>query len=212
LLIVNRKLLIVNCSVMAQINLLKQTSSSGKGGGLRDRTVKIFVRLFLIILLALVGYYGWLFFLSRSIDGKIAFAQTQIAEQTQQALNLTGRGELLTRQQQLQNLNSLVAAHVYWSQIFKPLADATLNTASYSSFQVGTGNDLILSATVPSLTDLDKYMQVFNLPQINRNFSNIRISGFTIAQGKNSSGVKFNVQMQYNPNLIQYHSPNSNGG
>jgi len=196
---------------LAQINLLKQTNNSGAGGGLKESSVKIFVRLFVVVFLALVIYYGWLFFQSKSIDGKISSVQTQISGQTQQALSLTGRGELLTRQQQLQNLNTLVAAHVYWSQIFKPLADATLNNASYSSFQVGTGNDLILSATVPGLTDLDRYMQVFNLPQFNQNFSDIRISGFTIVRGKNSSSVKFNVQMQYNPNLIQYHNPNTNG-
>jgi hypothetical protein len=197
---------------LAQINLLKQNNSSGADSGFKDGVVKIFVRLLLVVLVVLVVYDGWLFFQSKSIDGKISSVQTQIAGQTQQALDLTGRGELLTRQQQLKNLNTLVAAHVYWSQMFKPLADATLNTASYSNLQVGIGTNLILSAAVPSLTDLDKYMQVFNLPQFNQNFSDIRISGFTIAQGKNSSSVKFNVQMKYNPSLIQYHSSNSNGG
>jgi hypothetical protein len=194
---------------MAQINLLKQSST---GGDLEKNVPKFLIWVFLVVLVLLLSYYGWLFFESKSIDNKIAAAQTQIQSDSQTALADKGRGELLTRQQQLQSLSGLIAAHIYWSQLFKPLADATLKNASYSSLTVGTDNDLTLSVTVPTLQDMDKFMQVFNLPEFDQNFSDIRIGGFTKSQDKNSTSIKFEVKMQYNPKIIQYQSPSNNAG
>ncbi len=192
---------------MAQINLLKQNTT---GGDIGKNVPKILVWVLLIVLVLLLGFYGWLFFSSKSIDSKIAAAQIQINNDNQAALAPKGRDELLTRQQQLQSLSALIASHVYWSQLFKPLAAATLKNASYSSLTVGTGKDLTLNVTVPTLEDMDKYMQIFNLPEFNQNFSNVRIGGFSKVQGKNSTSIGFQVKMQYDPKIIQYQPPSNN--
>lgn len=194
---------------MAQINLLKQSST---GGGLNRNIPKFLIWVFLAILASLLGYYGWLFFDSKNIDKKTADAQAQINSDNQASISDKGRDELFTRQQQLEGLSGLVASHIYWSQFFKPLADVTLKNASYSSLTVGAGNDLTLSVTVPTLQDMDKYMQVFNLPEFNQNFSNVRISGFSKIQDKNSSSIRFDVKMQYNPKIIEYIFPSTNAG
>jgi hypothetical protein len=194
---------------VAQINLLKQSST---GGGFNKDIPKILIWIFLVILALLLAYYGWLFFESKNIDNKTEAAQIQLNNDSQAALAAKGRGELLTRQQQLQSLSGLVASHLYWSQLFKPLADATLKNASYSSLTVSAGNGLTLSVTVPTLEDMDKYMQVFDLPQFYQNFSNVNFGGFSKSQDKNSTGVKFEVKMQYNPKIIQYQSPSGNAG
>lgn len=164
------------------------------------------------VLVSLLAYYGWLFFESKSIDSKKAAAETQINNDNQTAAASKGRGELLTRQQQLQSLNGLITSHIYWSQLFKPLAEATLKNASYSSLTVGTNNSLTLNVTVPSLEDLDKYMQIFNLPEFAQNFSNVRIGGFTKVQNKNSTSIQFEVQLQYDSKIIKYQPQGNNAG
>lgn len=194
---------------MAQINLLKQSST---GGGLNKDISKILIWVFLVILALLLAYYGWLFFESKNIDNKIGAAQIQINNDNQAALAAKGRGELLTRQQQLRSLSGLIASHIYWSQLFKPLAAATLKNASYNSLTVSSGNNLTLSVTVPTLEDVDKYMQVFDLPQFYQNFSDVNIGGFSKFQDKNSTSIKFEVKMQYNPKIIQYQPPSDNAG
>jgi hypothetical protein len=195
---------------VAQINLLKQSST---GGDISKNIPKFLIWVFLVILALLLCYYGWLFSESKSMDNKIAAAETKINNDNQtMAAPSSGKDELLTRQQQLQILSGLISGHVYWSQIFKPLADATLKNASYSSLAVGAGQDLTLSVTVPTLEDLDKYMQIFNLPEFNQNFSNVDIGGFSKVQGKNTTSIQFQVKMQYDPKIIQYQAPSNNGG
>ena len=194
---------------MAEINLLKQNSGAGNFG---KNIPKILVWFFLLVLISLIGYYSWLFFQSKSIDKKTAAAEAQASKDSQTALTLTGSSELFIRQQQIQNLNKLIAAHIYWSQLFQPLAAATLKNASYDSLAVSTGSDLTLSVTVPTLVDLDKYIQIFNLPQFYKNFSDVRIGEYNKVQDKNSTSIKFQVQMQFNPKIIQYQSTSNNAG
>jgi hypothetical protein len=192
---------------VAQINLLKQGTA---GPSFNGNTPKVLIWFFLGVFLIVLGYYGWLFVESKSLDNKLTAAETQINNDSQAATTLSGRGELFTTQQQLQGLATLISSHVYWSQLFQPLADATLKDASYSSLNVDTTNGLTLSVTVPSLEDLDKYMQTFNLPVYNKNFSNLHIGGFSKVQSGNSSSIMFQVQMQFNPQLIQYQPPSNN--
>ncbi len=194
---------------MAEINLLKQSSG---GSNLKKNSSKFLIRGLLTVLVLLVAYYGWLFIESKSIDNKTVAAEAQINTDNQSALDAKGRDELLTRQQQLQTLSGLIGPHTYWSQLFKPLADATLKNANYSSLTVGKDNGLVLNVTVPTLEDLDKYMQIFNLPGFDQNFSDVRIGGFSKVQDKNSTSVKFEVQMQFDPKIIQYQPQSNNAG
>ncbi len=196
---------------MAQINLLKQNSAARHSIG--SATYKILARFFMLVLFLVLVYYAWLFFKQRSIENQTVAAQAQLANDSETADNLSQRQELLTRQLQIKDLNSLVAAHLYWSQLFPELASATLNTASYDNLTVDpTSDSLTLSAEVPSLQDLDQYMQVFNLPAFNKYFSNVRVDGFNKVGGTDSNAIKFNVQMDYDPSLVQYNPAISGSG
>lgn len=193
---------------MAQINLLKQTTARRP---ITDTFYRLLLGVFGLALLGVFCYYGWLVFSSYSIDRQLADLRVKMNDESQTALSNPRRNELLTRQLQLKDLNSLVAGHLYWSQIFPVLAKVTLKKASYDSVTINPqANTLSLSAQVPTLADLDKYMQVFNFPQFNKYFSNVRISGFTLVQGMAGSAVKFNVNMNYDPNLVQYQPSGGN--
>lgn len=175
---------------------------------------KFFARLLMVIFIALVVYYGWLYIRSGSINNQISVLQSEIKSDRQSALTVPGRDELLTRQQQLQEVATLMPDHLYFSGLFPALAASTLNTASYTDLQADNTGLLTLTASVPSLEDLDKYLQVFNLPQVNKNFSNVKIVSFQKTQEKNSTSITFQVTMQYNSSIIQYNSgaSGSSGG
>ena len=188
---------------MAQINLLKQSTGPKD---YKQITNKVLVWVFLAVFVGLIGYYGYLFFQSYQYSSQTTQIQAKITSDNAAALAVPGREELLTRQLQIKTLQSLIASHLYWSQIFAPLACVTLKKASYSSLKVGQGQDMILTTTVPDLNSLDEYEQVFNYPEFNKYFYNIDIEGFSKIQEQNSSAIQFVVDMQFDPSLAQYSS------
>jgi hypothetical protein len=191
---------------MPQINLLKQAPVNYS-----QATFKILEGILLAVLLGLVAYYGWLYLQSKAVDSKITSTEININQDTQKALATPGREELIVRQEQLKNLATLIASHVYFSQILPKLAQSTLSTASYSDLEIPGDGTLSLVATVPTIEDLDNYLQVFNLPQVYKYFSNVKISSFAKVQNLNSTSIRFQVTMNYDPSIIQYSpSPNQN--
>ena len=189
---------------MAQINLLKQSSTASNTW---DNLPKILARLLIFVLIILVGYYAWLVIDTQSIASKTTSTQAEINLDKQKALSTAGRGEVLTRQLQLKDFQDLLAQHLYWSQLMPVIADATLKKATYSSLKVDGEGLLTLAVNVPTLEDLDKYLQVFDLPQVNKYFSNVRISSYRKVQGPNSTGIAFEVNMNYNKSVIKYNAP-----
>ena len=190
---------------MAEINLLKQTHNYSELG---NTVPRILVRVFLVVLGGLIAYYAWLYIDSRNIEGQIISTQAKMNSDQQSAMLNSSRAEVLTRQQQLKLLSSLISNHPYWSQLFPELANVTLKTASYSSLSVGVdGSSVSLSASVPSLQDLAKYMQVFDQPDFNKNFNSVQIGGLSKVAGKNGTSIQFSVTMKFNPQLIKYNPP-----
>ena len=189
---------------MAQINLLKQANGAGNFG---DKIPKILARVLFLFLALLAAYYIWLFLSFRNTENKIVQTRKKINSEKQAALNMPERGQLFTRQSQIKALEGLISQHVYWSQLLPKLAQVTLKTASYGALSSGADGTISMSVTVPTLADLDKYMQVFDLSQFNENFSDIRIGGFSKVQGKTSSFIQFQVKMKYNPAVINYQQP-----
>lgn len=187
---------------MAQINLLKQTSSDTN---FLDAGPKILARALAIILALLVVYYIWLFIDLNRTENKTLETRAKINADKQLALDMPNRDEFLTRQLQLKGLEGLIGGHPYWSQLLPELSRVTLKNASYKSLTAGSGGEVALSVSVPTLADMSKYMEIFDLPEFNQNFSNIRIGSFSKVQDKTSTSIQFQVKMEYSPELIQYH-------
>ncbi len=186
---------------MAQINLLQPRKKSSDE---LWRQVSVWsVRFFLFILAIVVVYYGFLVYQLHNQNKDITATQQQILAEQQDLAKITGKDELFTRQQQLQQLMSLVNSHAYWSGLLPTLAKATLKTANFISFQAMNDGTISLSVSVPSTEDLDKFLQVFDLPEFNQNFYDIKISSI----GKSLVGTQlltqFNVNMKYNPAILK---------
>lgn len=186
---------------MAQINLLKQTTSSTNAW---EIIPKILVKVLLLVLVLVLAYYAWLFISFNKTVKDIENTKSDIEKIRSTSLNVAGRNEVLTRQLQIKALNEAVNSHIYWSQLMPKLAAVTLKTASYTSMRVNNTGLLTLVVNVPDLESLDKYLQVFNLPEVNKNFSNVLISGYHKVQGENANSINFEVSMKFNPAIIQY--------
>ena len=160
------------------------------------------VRFLLLVILALVGYYVYLLYSIHGQNTTMTNTEQQIQADQQDLSKVSGRDELLTRQQQLKQLMSLVGGHAYWTRLFPALAQVTLNSANFLSIQTLPDGSLSMSGTVPSNEDLDKFLQVFDLPEFNKDFYDVKISSLGKAQVGNQLLVQFTVNMKYNPALL----------
>lgn len=172
--------------------------------------MKAVVRVLAVGLFALIIYYGWLNYSSSKLTKEILTTQQKLKQEANDALAISQRDEVLTRQLQLKTLQGAIGQHVYWSQLLPELARVTLKTASYTSLKVGDDSTLSLNASVPTLGDLDKYLQVFDRPEFNKYFSNVRIGGYSKAQGiEGGPGrLTFDVVMNFDPSVLSYKANN----
>lgn len=188
---------------MAQINLLKQKST---GSSLVEVLPTYLVWLFSVVLAGVLAYYGWLFYKMHSVSADISKTQDSITQTRNAIGQLKNTEELIARQQQLKALETLMDSHVYWSQLLPEIAKVTLKTASYSDLKMSSDGTVSLAVSVPTFEDFDKFLQVFDLPEVYANFNNVRVSSFNKIEGDNSTSIKFDVNMNFNQALLKYKS------
>jgi cell division protein FtsL len=185
---------------MAQINLLKQKTASQN---FWEILPSLLVKILVLVVVVIIGYYGWLYLQINSINKSIAQEQKDFSEAGQQVNAITSRNEIYTRQAQLQQLNSLIGKHLYWSNIFPVLAEVTLKKASYSSIKITKDGTLTLSVTVPDLDSVDKFIQVFDQPEFYKNFSNLKLGAFHQI-GNNQPGFQFEAVLDFSQSILKY--------
>lgn len=188
---------------MAQINLLKQPTSKTTLA-----LPKVFVWVALFVFVGSVVYYAYLSVLIKKAKAETADFQLKIDSDKQEVLTIPQKDEIFTRQLQLKTLSGLIAKHIYWSQLFPKLASVTFNTATYSALRIGSDNSIVLSGIVPSIEDFDLYLQVFDQPDVYKYFNHVKISSFVKVQNKNTTSIKFEATIQYDPAIVQYLDPN----
>ena len=184
---------------MAEINLLKtSTPTTSLWENLSGWLVKILALLVILV----IGYYVFLFFKVKSLNKQITDVQDNIQSAKAAALSMPGREEFLTRQAQVKEFATLTGAHVYYSKLLPALAKVTLKSAYYTNLSLTTQGKVSLQVVVPSLEDLDKYLQVFDQPDVVKNFFNVHMSGFSKTQDSSGKVYVFNVQMDFNPGIL----------
>jgi len=184
---------------MAQINLLKQKQVSFDS---LQIVTSLAVKFLFLILVGLVAYYAFLLYRISSETKKFFSIEQQISDKGKQLAARPERNELLTRQQQLKELNTLVGAHPYWSGMLPAMAKVMLKTANVVTFKALKDGTVTMSITVPAITDVEQFLQVFDLPEFNNNFYNIRIGSLGRSQSGDALLISFDVRMNYNPALL----------
>lgn len=188
---------------MAQINLLDSEPKSGFSRNGYSILTKVMVGLLVLLVL----FYGYLYFRQGQIQKEINSVRERTQAAQKEAIANSDRDELLTRQGQLAALNPLIEDHVYWSGLLPELARISLRQSSYVALSAVDNGNLILSVEMPTYADLDKFLQVFDLPEYNRQFSNVRTLSINKATEEGQTAYVMRVQLTFNTEFIKNANP-----
>lgn len=186
---------------MADINLLQNDTSTT--GSIVGRGGFYVSRLLMVVLVAVIAWYGYLLFDGHKTSGSIKDTQAKISQAESEALNNEGRGELLTRQGQVKALDGLIENHLYWSYLLPELARVTLPSTKYTTVEADAAGKLSLSVSLNSYDDFEKFMQVFDLPEYNQQFSNVRVVSINKTQKDDTIETVVRLQLTFNPEFIK---------
>lgn len=179
---------------MPEINLLNNNSQQASFGSTLASTMS---KALVVVLILLLAYWGYVLLATRSAKNGIASATFAIEQDQQEIIKNGGRSEVLTRQAQLKQASTLITNHVYWSRFFSDVAKATLKTAAYGGFSVDPDGVITASVIVPDYQALDQFLQVFDLPAYNGNFSNVRIISVSKSEEENVESLDARIKFNY---------------
>jgi hypothetical protein len=185
---------------MAEINLLQTQSTISQ---VRDQGKRWLFRLAILILIVVVGAYLILLFSNWRTDNRLDYSQNKIRQVQETLSNNKKRSELVTRQAQISHINKLLSNHLYWSEFLPELSRVTLSQAQYSIIEVDKEGRLNLTVTVPTYADAEKYLQVFDLPEYNQRFSNVKILSLSKIQQDEVIKTTMRLQLTLNSDLLK---------
>jgi cell division protein FtsB len=185
---------------MADINLLEKRTTYSQ---VKERGKRWFLRIVTLVFVLTLALYGYLFFSQWNAEKQIAEHQSVIAKAQSELENNQQREELITRQAQVKKANQLLNDHLFWSGLLPELARVTLTQAQYSSVEISKTGDIFLTVTVPNYEEAEKFLQVFDLPEYNQQFSNVRILALGRAEKNNVLQTTMRLQLTFNPSLLK---------
>jgi hypothetical protein len=190
---------------MANINLLSTTDNTGSSASISRRLAHLIARLLALVLLAVFAYYGYLQYSARSTAKDLKEVKDKTTQAQRDALGNKDRLELITRQGQMQNLDKLIKGHVSWSYLLPELARVSLRSASYASVEAASSGKMILTVSLPDYREVDKYLQIFDLPEYNEQFSDVKVMSITKAQQGTVLVTQLKIQLTFNPEFLKNH-------
>ncbi len=185
---------------MADINLLNPENSTSTA--LRVSTERIFERLMMALVILLIAAYGVFIGLNYLNQKQIDKEEATVKSFQSEISSNSKRQELITRQGQVEEVNKLLAKHMYWSKLLPELSRVTLKSANYSGMQVAGDGSLDLTVTTPSYSDAEKFLQVFDLPEYNKMFSNVKIMSLSRTQKDQQLQTIMRIKLTINPELF----------
>jgi hypothetical protein len=184
---------------MADINLL---GSDNQKTNFTQTSASLAIKILIGLLVLVILYYGFVKIRTSRARNSIVEVQSKTSQLKAEALGDKQRGELITRQGQLQNLEGLIKNHFYWSGLVPELARASLKSSSYTNFKMESSGVMSLDVVVPTYADADKYIQVFDLPQFSRQFSDVKVVSINKIQQGNSVQIELRLELKFNPAFI----------
>lgn len=185
---------------MPEINLLANNNARG---GVGDTLALLLVRALAVVLILLMLFFIYIFFSNRSVDSKIESTSAQIQKDQNEIAENSDRQRLLTRQAQLKEAKVIITNHVFWSRFFGDLAKSTLQNARFGSFASEADGTVTASVIVPDYATLDKFLQVFDLPAYNGNFSDVKIVSIAKAANSETNELDARIRFRYNTESLK---------
>lgn len=186
---------------MSEINLLH--SDPSVGGRSSSFAAKFIARIILLLVVGVILLYAALYFYTWRNTSKIESVNQQVQTMQTEAMADTERNEVVTRQAQLIELETLIDNHLYWSYLLPELARVTLKSAKYTDIEAKSNGQLNLSVSLPNYGEVEKYMQIFDLPEYNQQFSNVRIIGIDTVQKETAIETLLRLQLTFNSEYIK---------
>ncbi len=185
---------------MAQINLLGQ---EGVGGNVGTKIPLYLVRILATVFVIVLGYWGVLSVRERLTTSQIAKLQAEIIATQKELVEDQSRQELVKRQGQVATVNTLIAEHKYWSKVLPELARVTLRSARYLAFSLSGNGTAKMTVNVSNYTEMDKFLQAFNLPEFNTVFKAVKVVSIGKVQQGDLQLVRFEIEVQYDQNFLK---------
>ncbi len=186
---------------MAEINLLGNDTIDP--ASITAKSLRLVSSLLFAVLLLMLLSYGYFSFSSWGNGNKIEDVQKKTSAATQEVAQNPQRLEVVTRQGQIQEVNSLLSKHLYWSYLLPELSRVTLSSAGYTRITADDKGKLDLTVAVPTYQDLEKYLQVFNLPEYHQNFSNVRITSISRTSVNEQLAIQAQIRLDFDPKFLR---------
>ena len=180
---------------MPEINLLG--SSQKSKGSVLQNLVPLLNKVFVVLLVLVMGIYGFLWYRGQADATATNQINDRIGQAQKALLNDPNRNELLTRQSQLRDLDSLTKNHFYWSILLKALPKMDLRSAVLESFTADSQGMATMVVSVSSYADLDKFLQVFNFDDVNKTFGDIQIRSVSKTEQDGVTAIKAKIQLRH---------------
>ncbi len=189
---------------MPQINLLGQDGERSTSS--LSRGPVYLVRIFALIFVLLLAVWGFLALRIRMNTTKATEVEADIKKVQEEIMAMPAWRQVVTRQGQVRAAEGLLDSQQLWSRLLPELARVTLQGASYLSFSADVRGTARMSVSVPSYTDFDKFLQVFDLPQFNNHFSQVTVSSVEKYQQGDSQLIRFDVTVAYDKAFLSARS------
>lgn len=188
---------------MPSINLLGQNDQGKQQFAIKSGFGRAMSSLGAILLLFSVFAYGFLAFDESRRGSEIDSIRAEIQSIEAQVTSSTELREILVRQGQVKGFQKVATDYSYWSRLLPELARVTLKTGGYASVNVDSDYQLRLGLVLPDFADFDKYLQVFDNPQFNKNLYNVRVVAASKYQSDQTKGVKVELEISVKPDLLR---------
>ncbi|TSA45928.1 hypothetical protein D4R52_01495 [bacterium] len=185
---------------MSEINLLKsELTDDSPLSFLPKGQTSLFIVVGLVILEMLV--YGGLLFYDQSLHNQAKELDKKVADNSLEVARFDADKKLaISSQRQINNINVLLARHVYWSEFFKELEKYTHKDSFYTSLGVSESDRVVLvSGVSKSITTLAKLVaglkQAPSITDVLIQSSNLNLSG--------DGGYTFNLEVDFSHKILE---------
>lgn len=152
------------------------------------------VVIFAIVLIAT----GTLYFLVSQKDANLADLDAQKITTQQKTESLKGYADLLSAQQRIVDIQSLLNGHNDWSNILPNLAITTLKGIYYTKLSVNSDGSGMLTGNADSFKELYRFIQGFTNGSFNTYIKSAELTNVSLGE---HGGVIFTMNLTFDKSL-----------
>lgn len=192
---------------MAELNLLQtDNTQKAQASNLVNNSLNV---LGVVVLAVVLVMSAILYINNRNLTKQIADASQQQNSTESNFQHQSGYAKLISSQQKLKDLQSLLKQHSDWSSIITKFASATLanteldnkvTSAIYNKFSANSDGGVEISGTVGSFADLDRLIKGFELQDFDSFITDVRLTN--VGTSKDNNAVTFTLDISFNKDIL----------